>query len=271
MSCVEHFGYYESVTDFPEHRHTSCELMYLHEGEISILCDEKEFEIKSGMLYIIPSCVVHRSVIKNRATYRRTLIFLNPWTYSRAYYSEPINDLLMGFSVNEPVAVIDDFGCDELLDKIKKELSADDLLSEDIIVSIVTEILAGIIRTANYINNRSRSPGKLVSDVQRYIQENCGSQVMISDIADRFYISKYYLTHIFKEQTGMSPRQFLTYTRLSKVYNLLHEPDLKISAISERCGFTSPSDMTRKFREQYGVTPMQFRRELKVKGKKTIK
>jgi|GEM_PF-573547 AraC-like DNA-binding protein len=268
MSCVEHFGYYDGMEDFPEHRHTSCELLYLHEGETSIICGEKEFEIKSGMLYIIPSCVAHRTMIKSRDVYRRTLIFLNPWTYSRSYYSEPIYNLLMGFSVNEPIAVLDDFGCVDLLDKIRRELSADNLLSEDIIVSAVTEILAGIIRKANYIKNRSQSPGKLVYDVQRYIQENCGSQIMISDIADRFYISKYYLTHIFKEQTGMSPRKFLTCTRLSKVYNLLHEPDLKISDISDICGFTSPSDMTRKFREQYGITPMQFRRELNIKARK---
>lgn len=49
MSCVEHFGYYDGVEDFPEHRHTSCELLYLHEGETSIICGEKEFEIKSGI------------------------------------------------------------------------------------------------------------------------------------------------------------------------------------------------------------------------------
>lgn len=30
MSCVEHFGYYDGMEDFPEHRHTSCELLYLH-------------------------------------------------------------------------------------------------------------------------------------------------------------------------------------------------------------------------------------------------
>lgn len=270
MSCIEHFGYYDSIEDFPEHRHTSCELLYLHEGEISMICGDRELKICAGMIYIIPSCVVHRALIKNRKTYRRTLIFLNPWTYSRAYYCEPINALLMGFSLNEPVAVTDDFGCAALIDKIGKELAENDLLSEDIIVSAVTEILAGIIRKANYINDRSRSPGKLVNDVQRYIQENCGSRILISEIADRFYISKYYLTHIFKEQTGMSPRQFLTFTRISKVYNLLHEPNLKISEISEMCGFTSPSDMTRKFREQYGVTPMQFRRELETKSKNTI-
>lgn len=105
MSCIEHFAYYSNVKDFPEHRHTSCELMYLHEGELTIICGDSEIEINSGMLYLIPSCVLHRSVIKNRMIYRRTLLFLNPWTYSRAFYSEPINNLLMGFSIKEPIAV----------------------------------------------------------------------------------------------------------------------------------------------------------------------
>lgn len=263
MSCIEHFAYYSNVKDFPEHRHTSCELMYLHEGELTIICGDSEIEINSGMLYLIPSCVLHRSVIKNRMIYRRTLLFLNPWTYSRAYYSEPINNLLMGFSIKEPIAVHDNFNCCGLLDKIKKELESNDLLSDDMIISYTTEILAGIIRQANYLNIRNQQPGKLISDVQRYIRENCGSQILISDIADRFYISKYYLTHIFKEQTGMSPRQFLTFTRLAKAYNLLHEPELKISEISEICGFTSPSDMTKKFRSQYGITPIEFRKSLK--------
>lgn len=270
MGCIEHFGYYDNITDFSEHRHTSCELLYLHEGEISISCGSKEFDLHGGMMYIIPSCVIHKILLKNHKTYRRTLIFLNPWTYSRAYFSEPINDLLMGFSSSEPVTVKDDFGCAQLLDKIESELSEDSLLSEDVIVSAVTEMLVGIIRKANCEKAHSRSLGQLVADVQRYIRENCGCPLMISEVADRFYISKYYLTHLFKEQTGMSPRRFLTFTRLSKAYNLLHEADMKISEISEICGFTSPSDMTKKFREQYGLTPMQFRQELKMKSKNII-
>ena len=85
---------------------------------------------------------------------------------------------------------------------------------------------------------------------------------MISDIADRFYVSKYHLTHQFKKQTGMSLRQFLNYIRISDTYSLLHDRSLKIAEIASMCGFTTPSDMTRRFREQYGMSPAQFRREL---------
>jgi AraC-like DNA-binding protein len=270
MSCIEHFGHYDKIEEFPEHMHTSCEILYLHEGELTLYSGGREYEMKGGMVYIIPSCAVHRSVLKNRSVYRRTLVILNPWTYSRTYYSEQISNLMMGFPKKEPVVVADDFGGAALLEKIENELNAGGLLSEDIIVCAATELMAGIIRRSERINNSVRSPGKLVSDVERFIRTNCAYQIRISDIAEQFFISKFYLTHIFKEQTGMSPKQFLIYTRLSKACGLLHEKDLKISEISELCGFTSPSDMTKKFRERYGISPTQFRRKIDEKGNNEI-
>ena len=262
MSCIEYFGYYENVVNFPEHRHTSCELLYLYDGELSVFCNGNEYELTSGMVYIIPSCILHKSFIKDSGKYRRHLLFLNPWTYCRTHYSDTIHNMLMGFSVNKPVVARDDFSCAELIFKIQRELNKGETLSEDIIISAVTEILVGIIRQADFINRKNKSPGKLVSQVREYIRENYGKRILISDIADKFYINKFYLTHIFKDQTGMSPRQFLTFTRLSKAYSLLHEPDMKISEISETCGFTSQSDMTKKFREQYNMTPTNFRKAL---------
>ena len=65
----------------------------------------------------------------------------------------------------------------------------------------------------------------------------------------------------------MSPKQFLIFARLSKAYNMLHEPDMKISEISELCGFASPSDMTKKFKEQYNISPNGFRKQLLSKSK----
>lgn len=270
MSCIEHFGYYENIVHFPEHQHTACEIMYLHKGHMSILCDNNEFDMTDGMLYIIPSGVKHKGLIKNTLCYKRTLIFLNPWVYTREYYSDAIYNILTGFDMDKPIVVSDSFECLRIINAIKKEFELGDMVSEDIIVSCVTELLAQIIRKTGYISKMRKKPNKLVAEVQRYIQENCGSKILISDIADEHFISKFYLSHIFKEQTGMSPKQFLTFTRLSKAYNLLHEPNIKISEISEQCGFTSPSDMTKKFREKYNISPVGFRKQLLSKSKNDI-
>lgn len=219
------------------------------------------------MFYFVPICVSHHSIINSSTKYVRTLMFINPWTYGRCFHSETIQNLLMGFSAKSPVIVKDDFGCKGILNEILTEMNRDDLLSQDLIVALVTKLFSEIIRHADFLNINSNKPIKLVWRVQQYIQENCSEELHIAKIAEKEFISQSYLTHIFKEQTGMSPHQFLSFTRLSKAYTLLHNPELMISEISERCGFISPSNMAQKFREQYGVTPTEFRRQLAKKAK----
>lgn len=270
MNCIEHFGYYDNIIHFPEHQHTACEIMYLHKGHISVMCDGSQFDMTDGMLYVIPSCFKHQGIIKDSSCYKRTLIFLNPWIYSKEYFSDVINNMLIGFDIDKPIVVKDAFDALTIINRIEKELEFGDIVSEDIIVSSLTELFAKIIRKVGYIGKTDKKLNRLVSDIQRYIQENCESQILISDIADRFFISKFYLSHIFKEQIGMSPKQFLTFTRLSKAYNMLHEPGINISEISEKCGFASPSDMTKKFKVQYNISPNNFRKRLFSKSKNDI-
>lgn len=268
MNCIEHFGYYDSIVQYPKHFHTSCELLYLHEGELNLIYgeDKKVINVTSGMVYVIPSCAVHESVLKNKDVYKRTLMFINPWTYNRSYYCEIISNFLMGISDNEPVVCKDDFGCAGLLEKINQEMKKDDAVKDSLIICAVTEILANIVRKENKIYT-NRSLSKLVIDIQNYIRENCSSPLMISDIADKFYINKYYLSHIFKEQTGMPPKKFLTVSRLSKAYGLLYNSKLKISEISQMCGFSSPSDMGMRFKQQYNISPMEFRKKISEESK----
>ncbi len=271
MSCIEHIGFYDNIIRFPEHKHISCEIMYLHKGNINLICENKKYELKDGMLYIIPSGLNHKISIIDPTCYKRTLVFLNPWLYSKEYYSDFIYNILIGITINEPIIAKDDFECHEYLNIIKKETESTDLLSEDIIISVVTQLLAKILRNTKFLSNNIKKPNKLVSDVQRYLQENYEQQISISDIADKYFVSKFYLSHIFKEQTGMSPRQFLTFTRLSKAYNLLHDPDFSVSDIAEKCGFTSTSYMIKKFGEQYNISPNKFRKQLFSNSKKYAK
>lgn len=262
MSCIEHYQDYDDICEFAEHKHTSCEILYLKRGHVSLACGSEEFDVAEGMLYIIPGGVSHRIDIKDHDRYDRTLIFLNPWAYTRSYYSDLIYNVVMGFSFDKPLVIKADDEIKKYLVQIKDEMNLNDLLSEDIIVASVTFLLSKAIRECGIVISDNHKPNKVVVEVQRFIQENYKYPIMISDIAENFYISKYYLSHIFKEQTGMSPKGFLTLTRVTKAYNMLHDSDARISEISEICGFSGVNDMINKFKQQYGVSPSQFRKQI---------
>src|SRR5699024_8808433 len=65
----------------------------------------------------------------------------------------------------------------------------------------------------------------------------------------------------FKALTGMTPNEFILNQRLKKASLMLrNEPYLQVAEISDRLGFGSPRYFSRCFKNQYNVTPIEYRK-----------
>ncbi len=93
----------------------------------------------------------------------------------------------------------------------------------------------------------------------RFILDNYHAAIGIRDIVESSGMSQTLLYELFKKQFDKSPARFLTEIRLKKAKYLLRETDLKISAISTRCGFGDAVNLYRTFQRIERVTPKQFR------------
>lgn len=106
----------------------------------------------------------------------------------------------------------------------------------------------------------AKRSGKILSEkVRTYIEQNYADSIKIEDIAADNFISEGYLSHAFKAETGMSPREYLTHIRCTRACELIRYTGMKLSDIAANTGFCSQSDMSRKIRECYGVTPSEIR------------
>ena len=104
----------------------------------------------------------------------------------------------------------------------------------------------------------SKRSGKILSEkVRTYIEQNYADSIKIKDIAADNFISEGYLSHAFKAETGMSPREYLTHIRCTRACELIRYTGMKLSDIAANTGFCSQSDMSRKIRENYGVTRLK--------------
>lgn len=110
-------------------------------------------------------------------------------------------------------------------------------------------------------NTQISSQKQLVHKVREHIEKNYADNIKISDIAQANFISVGYLTHTFKAETGMSPREYLSHIRCTRAYELIRHTAMKFSAISAATGFCCANDMSRKIREYYGITPTEIRAE----------
>ena len=114
------------------------------------------------------------------------------------------------------------------------------------------------------LNDASTTHDKEVFNefLQLLSQQNQKRQ-RVSYYADKMNISPKYLSSICKKVSGKNPMRWITENAMQDCYSLLKDTDLSVKEISNRLGFPNPSFCGQYFREQAGVTPMEYRIEHK--------
>ncbi len=99
----------------------------------------------------------------------------------------------------------------------------------------------------------------VVFKITNYIKKNCAEKLTLDSLAKEVYLSKSYLSSIFKQETGMSLTSYITKVRIEKSKKLLLEDCISLAIISSQCGFKDQSYFTKVFKKETGVSPKRFR------------
>ncbi len=98
-----------------------------------------------------------------------------------------------------------------------------------------------------------------VKNVVSYINANYTGNLNLDNIADTFYSSKYYLSHTFKEQLGITIGNYIKEVRLFHSIRMLEMTKEKIVTIALSNGFPSLRSFNEVFKKRFHITPAAFR------------
>ena len=98
-----------------------------------------------------------------------------------------------------------------------------------------------------------------MENVKEYILGNIDDDLSVDKLAKQFHFHPDYLSRAFKKQTGKNILEFVSEYRLSLAAQLLRDTDIPLVIVAERVGYKNYSYFIKKFREQYEVSPRQFR------------
>lgn len=112
--------------------------------------------------------------------------------------------------------------------------------------------------------NKEGREGKYatVYAVSDYVSAHFCEEITLDQLANRFFISKYYLSRSFREVTGLGIREYVNLLRVQKAQSMLQETNLSVSEVAESLGFDSLTYFERIFKRHLEVSPVQFRREV---------
>lgn len=267
-ALISQLRFSDSAQPQHSHYHLSGEMVFVESGEACFRVDGKEYLARSGSIVFINSFEQHEVAIRS-TPYRRYFAIVSAAELERAF---PLSSLPAVFK-NRPSGFCHcvDLSAEGgyplcLFRRLREEYEANAPQSEQMIRSILEQILILVSRACPQdFSFREGGPASRIKEVQRYIEAHFTEELKISALADRFFLNHCYLTHLFKNQVGYSPKQYILLNRLSYAQELLETTSLQVAQIAFKCGFGDANNFIRAFREWYGVSPNQYRQSRQTK------
>jgi len=111
------------------------------------------------------------------------------------------------------------------------------------------------------LKEKSHSPR--IVKMMTYIEEHLTEKIELAQLAEHVNLSRTYASAVFKEEMGITISEFIMKERMLEAKRMLKDTDLTVAVIANRLAFCSQSYFTKNFTAMEGMTPVEYRREIK--------
>ena len=104
----------------------------------------------------------------------------------------------------------------------------------------------------------------MLQRVMQFVEENIGnSDAGVGDMAEAAAVSRSGLQRKLKQTMGITPQDLMKEARIKRACQLLRETDKTVSEVAYACGFTDPKYFSRCFRQSVGMSPSEYKNQVK--------
>lgn len=256
----------------PYHWHPELEIITVISGEVGITIAENQYIGQQGDVFFVDSEQLHEIRGGAENLFRAYVFPLDSLQFQRTDLAQ--SELLAPLAAREltfrTALRHDAAGCAgirEAFGLIERAYAAGGTGYQLMVKAALLQIIA--IAAVNGILERRAAPqgadyrAQTLKGIVEYLNEHFTEPLRLNDVAARFGLSPQYFCTFFKDNLGKTMVQHVNFLRIEQASRLLRETDQPIMEIAFSVGFENFSYFIRRFRDVFGCTPSQYRKNLR--------
>lgn len=238
------------------HYHNYYEIYYLEDGERYHMMQDDMYDMKPGELILFSPYIMHRSYGENDMPFKRIVLYFES---SEVASKELLDALDENNGMYRP-----DAATRQKLHRMLEELIRQYENPSDFYKSYRRTLLNMFLFTM-LMHTRRREPEQMeetgrTTQIVSYIHSHYQEDITLEQLAQKFYVSQFYLCREFKRYTNSTVVQYVNVTRVMNAQRKLMETDKTITEISRETGFSNLTHFNRVFKSVTGTTPSGYRK-----------
>lgn len=251
----------ETLTDyitndrFRLHSHEEYEIYMFLEGDSKYVVEEKFYTLRPGDVIIIRKGEMHRVYHNSSTRYHRIFLMVSPHFFKEKNCPEYEAVFLKntnGIGNKIDSELVYSSGLYDAIMRLKK-YSENFTTGETLITDSTMIEIVHILNNIQSFTSADFSKGA-VKDIISYINDNFTQEISLDLLAEKFYLSKHHICHIFKKYTGLTVQNYTKQKRLTLAREL-HSNGMTLSEAAISSGFSDYSSFYRAYKKKYKAMP----------------
>jgi AraC-like DNA-binding protein len=135
------------------------------------------------------------------------------------------------------------------------------MFSRELSESLTRMILIMVLRIVSADDEKYLKNNESFFKAKAYVDQHFLQIDKIESLCNDVYISKFYLTHLFKKYLGKTPLQYIIRKKIDMAKILLIKSDTSIQDVAAHCGYKDPNYFCKLFKKHEGVTAVEYRKK----------
>ena len=252
--------------EFEFHYHDFNKIIIFISGDVTYIIEGKSYTLKPWDILLVGKNDIHQPIISPNIAYERIILWLNPHFLDahkrngcdlQECFLLATERKMNMIRLNKTDIPSLKQTLDDLEEAINDQSFGNEILKNSLFIQLIVKINRlffgmDIKKKLEDVRYDTR-----IENILIYIRNHLENELSVDLISREFYLNKYYLMHLFKQETGYTLYNYIQKKRLIKASDYIKK-GMQVGEVCSLCGFGDYSSFVRSFKKEYKLSPKQY-------------